>query len=369
MGRKLSIDSAITTDIKSVASDSFKDNIQMIEIEKIKMNLDNFYSLSDIESLADDIERQGLKHNLVVVEDIDNAGTFFIKSGHRRFTAIQKLVSENRYGSNYIPCLVDGIKSKDEMLLDLIMLNATTRVMSDSELYKQYEVLKDTLERIKADGIKIKGRMREKLADALNVSAAQIGKIENIKHNAVEEVKDAVSNGDMTIATADSIAKLPEEEQEEMIAEKPVAEITSKDVKERKEKKTSPKEKADPVAEKAENNSEDVCDNEVEMSNSDQDNDEGKDNNEPIELPSDEEERAAAEKFEKLLRWAQTVSQEQLDFLLDGGWYNSAMKGYLLIAAEEASLTKEQKKSLLVEFGDALSNYNKVEAEKKYLNY
>ena len=69
MARKLIIDTSIATDIKSAASDSFKDNIKMIEIGKIKESMDNFYSLSDIEILAEDIERQGLKHNLVVVED------------------------------------------------------------------------------------------------------------------------------------------------------------------------------------------------------------------------------------------------------------------------------------------------------------
>ena len=55
MARKLTIDTSIATDIKSAASDSFKDNIKMIEIGKIKESMDNFYSLSDIEILAEDI--------------------------------------------------------------------------------------------------------------------------------------------------------------------------------------------------------------------------------------------------------------------------------------------------------------------------
>lgn len=243
MARKFQLDNSIAADIKSAASDSFKDNIRMIEINKIKASMDNFYSLSDIEILADDIERQGLKHNLVVSEDVDNPDTFFIKSGHRRFTAIQHLVSENRYGSKFVPCLIDGAKSHTENILDLIMLNATTRVMTDSELFKQYETLKETLEQLKNEGVKVKGRLREKIAEMLNVSPAQVGKIENIKHNAVDEVKDAVENGDMSIAVANSIAKLPEQEQEELISETPVDKITTKAVKERKEKteKTSSK--------------------------------------------------------------------------------------------------------------------------------
>lgn len=380
MARKMTIDTSIAADIKSAASDSFKDNIKMIEIEKIKASVDNFYSMSDVDILADDIERQGLKHNLVVVEDKNESGTYFIKSGHRRFAAIQQLVSESRYNSKYVPCLVDGIKTKDESILDLIMLNATTRVMSDSEIYKQYEVLKETLDNLKASGdYNLKGRMREKLAEALNVSSAQVGKIENIKHNAVEEVKEAVANGDMKITTADEIAKLPENEQVEIITEKPVSEITTKDVKERKEKKAVAKKKAEPVvtvdddiedeteSEAFVEESEDIDDIDVDTSESDSEFNEAEDVDELNALPSDEDIRAAAEKQFKLTKWAQSISKEQLQFLLDGGWYNSAIKGYVLLAAEEVGFTDEQKNMLLGGIMKALSNYNKAAAEEKYL--
>lgn len=380
MARKMKIDTSIAADIKSAASDSFKDNIKMIEIGKIKASLDNFYSMSDVDILADDIERQGLKHNLVVVEDSDEHDTYFIKSGHRRYAAIQQLVSEGRYNSKYIPCLIDGSKTKDESILDLIMLNATTRVMSDSEIFKQYEVLKETLDNLKASGdYNLKGRMREKLAEALNVSSAQVGKIENIKHNAVEEVKEAVANGDMKITTADEIAKLPENEQVEIITEKPVSEITTKDVKERKEKKAAAKKKAEPVvtvdddiedeteSEAFVEESEDIDDIDVDTSESDSEFNEAEDVDELNALPSDEDIRAAAEKQAKLTKWAQGVSQEQLQFLLDGGWYNSAIKGYVLLAAEEVGFTDEQKNMLLGGIMKALSNYNKAAAEEKYL--
>lgn len=334
MARKLTIDTSIATDIKSAASDSFKDNIKMIEIGKLKESIDNFYSLSDIDILADDIERQGLKHNLVVVEDSDELGTYFIKSGHRRFNAIKQLVRENKYSSKFIPCLVDGSKTKDENILDLIMLNATTRVMTDSELYKQHEVLKETLEHLKADGIKVRGRLRDKVAEALNVSPAQVGKIENIKHNAVDEVKEAVETGDMTIATADSIAKLPKEEQEEIIAEKPISEITTKDINQRKEV-TADSEKKETT---------------------------------PTQITStDEELESVAEKQGKLLRWAQSLSQEQINFLCDGGWYNNAIKGYLMSAAKAADFSGEQIKELLSGLDLAFDEIDKIKAEKIYM--
>lgn len=457
MARKLTIDTSIATDIKSAASDSFKDNIKMIEIGKIKESMDNFYSLSDIEILAEDIERQGLKHNLVVVEDSNEPDTYFIKSGHRRFTAIKLLVREGKYSSKYVPCLVDGSKTKDENILDLIMLNATTRVMTDSELYKQYEVLKETLERLKADGMKVKGRIRDKVAEALNVSSAQVGKIENIKHNAVDEVKEAVKNGDMTIATADSIAKLPEEEQAEIVTEKPVAEITTKDVKERSEKKaeTSPYERKGELVKwdgakyedvvkktllefisederkqawlKDNNTFTDIirkahrthgrCESGVSIQGSfdkitlsffddsgiddistyyltwsmaarhirmwvseehrsqrnnaaaseDDTHKTSIEEGNVTQVPSDEEVRAAAEKQNELIQWAQSLTQEQINFLFDGGWYNRAIKGYLIAAAENADLSDEQVIDLKNGLSTALDTYNKKNAEELYM--
>ena len=457
MARKIAIDTSIATDIKSAASDSFKDNIKMIEIGKIKESMDNFYSLSDIEILAEDIERQGLKHNLVVVEDSNEPDTYFIKSGHRRFTAIKLLVREGKYSSKYVPCLVDGSKTKDENILDLIMLNATTRVMTDSELYKQYEVLKETLERLKADGMKVKGRIRDKVAEALNVSSAQVGKIENIKHNAVDEVKEAVKNGDMTIATADSIAKLPEEDQAEIVTDKPVAEITTKDVKERSEKKaeTSSYERKGELVKWDGAKYEDVIKKTLLAFISEDERKQAwlKDNNtftdiirkahrthgrceygvsiqgsfdkitfsffddsgiddintyyltwsmaarhirmwvseehrsqrnnaaaseddthktsieegNVTQVPSDEEVRAAAEKQNELIQWAQSLTQEQINFLLDGGWYNKAIKGYLIAAAENADLSDEQVIDLKNGLSFALDTYNKKNAEELFM--
>mgnify|MGYP003289618344 CR=1 FL=1 len=371
MAKKFTIDTSIAADIKSAASDSFKDSIRMIELEKIKLSMDNFYSLSDIEILADDIERQGLKHNIVVVEDSENRGTYFIKSGHRRFTAIQRLVNENRYNSKYIPCFVDGIKSKSETVLDLIMLNATTRVMTDSELFKQYENLKETLENLKHEGIKIKGRLREKVAEMLNVSPAQVGKIENIKHNAVPEIIDAVESGDMTIATADSIAKLPEQEQEEIIAETPVEEITTKAVKEHKEKT---KKKAVKKSEEKIVTDDDILLMEITDEESSEeeyfDNDISTDDDTATELSLDETSNVSSNSLKNDIenfRWAKSLSKEQIAYLFETGWYNNAMKGLIIATAENAGMEKEVYK-LLKAFNAALSDYNKEEAEQLYKN-
>lgn len=93
---------------------------------------------------------------------------------------------------------------------------------------------------------KINGRLRENIADMLNVSSAQIGNIENIKHNAIPDVEKAVKSGEMSISTANEVAKLAPEQQEQIIKEKP--DITHKEVKEI-QKSTPPKPKAETASE------------------------------------------------------------------------------------------------------------------------
>lgn len=58
MSRKLQLDSAIAADIQTVNADSYIDSLKMIDIDDIEPNRNNFYEISEIESLADDIERQ-----------------------------------------------------------------------------------------------------------------------------------------------------------------------------------------------------------------------------------------------------------------------------------------------------------------------
>lgn len=218
MARKLKFDSSLTQDIQTAVNDSYVDNIKMIDIDDIEPSKDNFYSLDNIEELADDIERQGLKNVLVVFPSAD--GKYTLKSGHRRREAVKMLIDSGRRTSRMIPCYVDGVKSASETKIDLIMLNATARQMSDADVMQQYKELSAAYEAYeKETGNKVKGRMREKIATALSVSPAQIGKIENVLHNAISEVTEAIENGDVSISTANEIAKLPAEKQKELASD------------------------------------------------------------------------------------------------------------------------------------------------------
>lgn len=161
MAKKFTFDDAITTDIKGAASNSYIDNIKMIKIADIETNAENFYSLPDIEDLAEDIDRQGLIHSLAVAKI--SSEKYKLISGHRRLTAIKLLIENGKWNNETVPCYVITAKKSDaEMNLDLIMLNHTQRKYSDSDIFKEHEELKKIFSQLEADGVEIKGRLREK---------------------------------------------------------------------------------------------------------------------------------------------------------------------------------------------------------------
>jgi|GEM_PF-6299499 len=198
---KREFDTKIVKSMKSAAADSFAENIKMIDIEKLVPHKGNFYSMTDIELLADDIERQGLKNNLVVCDSGD--GYYTVISGHRRRQAIIMLINDGRINSRFVPCYINPAKTADEEMQDLIMLNATSRVISDAEMIKQYEHLKAILEKKKANGESV--RVREKIAEILNISNGKVAMIEAVVNNS--ETKKAVESGGTSIYKANAQLK------------------------------------------------------------------------------------------------------------------------------------------------------------------
>lgn len=92
-------------------------------------------------------------------------------------------------------------------------------------------------------------------------------------------------------------------------------------------------------------------------------------NEEVIIMPTEEEREQAKQEFKELLKWSRTLDSKQIDFLCDSGFYNNAMRGYLIATAKNAGFTKEQTEELLSGLNNALSDLNKADAEAVNDNY
>lgn len=60
----------------------------------------------------------------------------------------------------------------------------------------------------------------------------------------------------------------------------------------------------------------------------------------PIEMPSEEDIQAAIKKESSMQRKAQSLTEEERFFLCDAGYYNDTIRGYLILAMQEAEFTE-----------------------------
>lgn len=217
-------------------------SVVMLDVEDLMPSKDNFYSTENIDELAAAIELSGcIEQNLVVKPEAH--GKYEVIAGHRRRLAALKLVEEGKEEYRKVPCRIK--KESDEIRdrLSLIFTNATARQLTDWEKVKQAEELKEVLteykkalqeenkDKPKEERERI-GRIREIVAQMLNTSTTQIGRMEAISNNLSQEFKGELEKGNINISTAHEISRLDEEGQKkayEQYEEK--GELHIKDVK------------------------------------------------------------------------------------------------------------------------------------------
>ncbi len=221
--------------LNAIVANTLTDSIKMIDIDELHESEDNFFNIDRIEEFAETILGQGGVKDNLIVRPLDTNG-YEIISGHRRKAAVQYLLDNGENISRYLPCLIQNYDDNDDKMLDIVLMNVSNRQISDSEMWKSYEVVDRILKNKKSAGEKF-GRVRDKLAEYLGVSTSQVKKIQNIDNNAIEPVKNAIENGELSISTANEIAKLEESEQENLVNKTNWQDIKHKDVKKINENK------------------------------------------------------------------------------------------------------------------------------------
>lgn len=223
------------SNLAAIAANTMTDNIKMIDIAELHESADNFFVVERVEEFAETILGQGGVKDNLIVRPLESGG-YEIISGHRRRAAVQYLLDQGENVSRYLPCLVQEYADDADRLLDIVLMNVSARQISDAEMWKSYEIVDKILKDKKSAGEKF-GRVREKLAEILGVSPAQVGKMQNVDKNAIPAVKEAVESGDISISTASEIAKMDEEEQVELLEQTGFENIKHKDVKAKNQSK------------------------------------------------------------------------------------------------------------------------------------
>ena len=212
--------------------------ITMIPITELRPNGGNFYDTSNFEDLADSIELNGLLEPLCVFRRGQGTGHYVIFSGHRRYKALRLLYEKSGFAKwTEVPCIVypDPHDANRETVM-LIHANSTGRVLSNWEKAQQARRLKEALVAMREGGAELPGRIRDLVAEEMQMSASKLARLEAIGNNLkFPGFADAWKDGRLSESVAYEISKLPMDKQADvwdgMISEgKTERTLTARDV-------------------------------------------------------------------------------------------------------------------------------------------
>ncbi len=175
----------------------------------------NFYHADDkeIKELAESIELIGLQQ-YPVVRPIEGTDEYEVIAGHKRRLALLRLLAEGKTEYELVPCKV---VSPDEIQNELILIftNSTQRERTDYEKMREIERVRELLKEYQKTH-ELPGRKQTLIAELLGTSKTKVGTLDNINRNLSEPFKEEFASGNISTSTANEIAGLEEEKQQEL---------------------------------------------------------------------------------------------------------------------------------------------------------
>ena len=186
--------------------------IRQIPLHEIDQNEENFFEVEDVQDLMEAIQVHGVLQPLVVVE----AGEHFrLLAGHRRLKALQQLHSMDKNNPRWrvAPCVVLPPMSEAMEQMVLIQTNTTARQLSYVEKMEAAVRLKKILVKLKAEGVKLPGKLRDIQAEQLEISRTELARMEVIQKNLIPPFMHKLKRNAINAAAAYELARMDVEDQ------------------------------------------------------------------------------------------------------------------------------------------------------------
>lgn len=177
MAKTNKIGDAIAATLGDVSTIDTSAPVQYIPLDELTPNRRNFYPAPDFDALnelANSIIANGLLEPLVVTPGAGGVG-YRIISGHSRWRALSLPYVRNERPDlvNAVPCVVLPPMSEEQELCAVIEANRQ-RVKNAATLAAEAEKLTEAYVKRKQAGEELPGRIRDRVADALKVSASKL---------------------------------------------------------------------------------------------------------------------------------------------------------------------------------------------------
>lgn len=185
--------------------------LQDIPIDKIYSNDKNFYPLTDIEQLANEIKLCGLMENLTVVKEPCERGEYRLVSGERRWRALTYLVENGEDKFKNVSAKVTRFDNQNEEELYLIVANSY-RTKDSATKMNEVKRMQELLQSAKENGTSINGydmqqeSIRSVMSKLLGMSETKIAELTVVINHLIDEFMTMLNDGTLGISVAYKIA-------------------------------------------------------------------------------------------------------------------------------------------------------------------
>lgn len=245
-----SVMDALNRNSKAAAEDKPRARFRTkdISIRKMYSNDRNFYSMNDIDKLAQEILTVGLLENMTVMYAPCECGEYRIIAGERRWRALQLLLKKGYEEFEIATCQIKSIAEEHEEMVNIIMANAY-RDKTMADLLQEEQQLRKSLQYMKDNGLTLQGytldsgRLRDVIASIMQMSGTNIAQIDSINERLIPEFTEQLKEGRLTFSAAYEISGMDQEQQQDMLEKSQESGgLTWKEVKEAKAAAEEPEE-------------------------------------------------------------------------------------------------------------------------------
>lgn len=205
MARKVNVGAMVAHDVFKLDTPDMQ--VVQIPLSQLIGNEHNFFTVEDVQDLADDIAMNGLYSPLTVCAA--GEGKYRIVAGHRRRKALELL------GRKDAPCIVKTYDCEDSEMVALIQSNLTSRELTYYEKMEAVIRLEKALRSMKERGVELPGRLRDHIAEQTKESASAVHRMQYIHKNLSPALLDALRREQIGESVADELAHSPKKVQTE----------------------------------------------------------------------------------------------------------------------------------------------------------
>lgn len=194
-------------------------NLDTMEIRQLPISLldengENYFRVEDVQELMDSMALRGILQPLLVVTAGDR---YRVIAGHRRKKAAAELLAEGNRNFANVPCIVLPEMSDAMEQLLLIQTNTTARELSYPEKMESVRRLKATLMKLREEGVQIPGKLRDIVAEQLEISRTEQARMQVIERNLIPEARELLDAGTINPSVAYAATKASPDVQLEMV--------------------------------------------------------------------------------------------------------------------------------------------------------